>query len=88
LFIVPLFIVRQLQIKHARPTPRAEVAIPVFEIGEAAFQTLLERLGLKYRDLSFAPPVLPLNARVQQTLVRSPVTATLTANVLGLLLVH
>ena len=75
----------QLQASHARPTSGAADTIPVFEISEVAFQTLLERLGLQYRDLSFAPPALVLNAQVQQTLVRLPLTTTLTANVLGLL---
>jgi hypothetical protein len=61
------------------------VTIPVFEITEAAFGTLLAQLGMEIRDLSFAPPALPLGVQMQQALVRSPVTTTLTANVLGLL---
>jgi len=75
----------QLQASHVRPISGTAATIPVFEISEAAFQALLERLGLQYRDLSFAPPALVLNAQVQQTLVRLPLTTTLTANVLGLL---
>jgi len=75
----------QLQASHVRLISGTEATIPVFEISDAAFQTLLERLGLQYRDLSFAPPALVLNAQVQQTLVRLPLTTTLTANVLGLL---
>ena len=75
----------QLQASHVRPISVTGVTIPVFEISEAAFQALLERLGLQYRDLSFAPPALVLHAQVQQTLVRLPLTTTLTANVLGLL---
>jgi len=74
-----------LQMDHARPVPGSQVTIPVFEITGAAFETLLERAGIKYRDLTTAPPALPLGVQVRQTLVRSPVTTTLTANVLALL---
>ena len=74
-----------LQAARVRPIAGSEVAIPVFKITAAAFDTLLEQLGLRYRDLSFAPPALPLGMQVEQTLVRSPITTTLTANVLGLL---
>ena len=76
---------RHFQRGHVQPISRSEIVIPVFEITGAAFETLLEQLGIKYRDLSFAPPALPLDVQMQQTLVRSPVTTTLTANVLGLL---
>jgi Zn-dependent M28 family amino/carboxypeptidase len=61
-----------------------ELAIPVFKITEDAFETLLEQLGTRSQDLLYAPPALPLNAHMQQTLVRSPLTTTLTANVVGL----
>ncbi|MDY6875925.1 MAG: M20/M25/M40 family metallo-hydrolase [Chloroflexota bacterium] len=63
----------------------SEVVIPVFEITGPAFEILLEQLGIRHRDLSFAPPAFPLGIQVQQSLVRSPITTTLTANVLGLL---
>ncbi|MCK4314272.1 MAG: M28 family peptidase [Anaerolineae bacterium] len=76
---------RNFQVGHARPITGSEITIPVFEITGTAFEMLLERLGMEYRDLSFAPPALPLDVQMQQTLVRSPVTATPTANVLGLL---
>ena len=74
-----------LRASHVRPTLGSEVAIPVFEITGAAFETLLERLGMEYQDLATAPPALPLGVGVRQALVRAPVTTTLTANVLGLL---
>jgi len=73
-----------LQTAYVRPDAGAGIAIPVFEITTAAFETLLERLGMEPRDLASAPPALPLGAQIRQTLVR-PVTTTLTANVLGLL---
>ncbi len=65
--------------------PGSKAPIPVFEITGAAFETLLERVGTEYRDLITAPPVLPLGVRMRQALTRSPVTTTLTANVLALL---
>jgi Zn-dependent M28 family amino/carboxypeptidase len=76
---------RNFQVGHVRPITGSEVAIPAFEITGAAFDTLLKRLGMEYRDLSFAPAALPLGVQMRQTLVRSPVTTTLTTNVLGLL---
>jgi len=81
-----------LQTAHVRPSGGygsspygSEVVIPVYEITGAAFETLLEQLEMEYRDLAVSPPALPLGVRVRQTLVRSPVTTTLTTNVLGLL---
>jgi Zn-dependent M28 family amino/carboxypeptidase len=75
----------QFQTGHTQPITASDVSIPVFELTEDAFQVLLDHLGLTQRDLSFAPPVLPLDAQMKQTLVHSPLTETLTANVLGLL---
>jgi hypothetical protein len=66
-------------------TAGSAITIPVFELTDAAFKTLLEQVGVRQRDLSFAPPALPLGVQVQQTLVRAPLTITLTANALGLL---
>jgi Zn-dependent M28 family amino/carboxypeptidase len=70
---------------YVRPDPNSEGSIPVFDITRAAFETLLEQLGMEYRDLTFAPSALPLNVQMEQTLLRLPVTTTLTANVLGLM---
>lgn len=79
-----------LQVESARPDSgnvgtTAEITIPVFEITEAAFDTLLERLEMQSRDLVSAPPALPTGAQVQQSLTRLPATTTLTSNVLGML---
>ena len=74
-----------LLVTHVRPAAGSEAVIPVFEITEAAFETLLERMGIEYRDLVSSPPALPLGVQARQALVRSPITTTLTANVLGLL---
>jgi len=63
----------------------SEVGIPVFEITETTLETLLKRIGVEHRSLEVTPPALPLGVRVRQALVHSPVTTTLTANVLGLL---
>jgi len=60
------------------------LTIPVFEIGEAARTQLLEQLGLTARDLSFAPPTLPLGHFAALRLIRSPITRTTTANLLAL----
>jgi Zn-dependent M28 family amino/carboxypeptidase len=74
-----------LQTDYVRPTAESrDLTIPVFEITGTAFETLLQRLGVEYRDLASAPPALPLDVQVHQSLARSPITATLTANVLGL----
>jgi len=74
-----------LQAESPTPASESAVGIPVFEITEAAFETLLGRVGVEYPDLASSPPALPLGVQVRQSLVRSPVTTTLTANVLGLL---
>ena len=74
-----------LQTDSVRSAPGSEATIPVFEITGAAFEALQERAGVAYRDLASAPPALPLSVYVRQSLVRSPVTTTLTTNVLGLL---
>ena len=73
------------QTSYVRPAFGAEAGIPVFELTEAAFETLLKRIGMESRHPAGAPPALPLGVRVRQALVRSPVTTTLTANVVGLL---
>ncbi len=65
----------------------SQITIPVFEITESSLEILLERLGMERRDLmasSYALP-FPRGVQVRQTLVRTPITTTLTANVLGLL---
>lgn len=74
----------QLQAAYGRPIAGA-VPIPVFEITEEAFEALRERLGLEVSDLSASSPALPLGVRARQELVRTPLTATLAANVVGLL---
>jgi len=68
------------------PVQRAqpETGIPVFEITATAFDTLLEVLGMEERDLTTSPPALPLGVQARQAVPRSPLTTTLTANVLGL----
>ncbi len=76
---------KDFQTGHVRSISGSQVTIPVFEITGAAFETLLNQLGMEYRDLSFAPPALPLGVQMQQTIVRLPVATTLTANALGLL---
>jgi len=76
---------KDFESSYVRPDLRSEINIPVFEITRAAFEALLEQLRIEYRDLSFAPPALPLNVQVEQTLLRLPITTTLTANVLGLM---
>jgi hypothetical protein len=58
--------------------------IPVIEISEAALEGLLERVGVTPQVLTSAPPALPLDARVRLAVPRTPLTTTLTANVLGL----
>ncbi|HIE39365.1 MAG TPA: M20/M25/M40 family metallo-hydrolase, partial [Anaerolineae bacterium] len=73
-----------LQAERLRSALRPTVGIPVFEITEEAFGTLLGRLGVGERDLVTSPPALPLGVRVRQSLARSPLTTTLTANVLGM----
>ncbi len=60
--------------------------IPVFEVTEFAFNTLLEVMGTDERELmGFQSPALPLDFRVRQTIARLPFTMTQTSNVLGLL---
>ncbi len=76
---------QDFQERQLYPTAGTEITIPVFLITQAAFDGLLDELGLTFRDLSFAPPALPLGVQVAQTLVRAPLTTTLTANVLGFL---
>jgi hypothetical protein len=76
---------RDFESSYVRLDLSSEISIPVFEITQAAFEILLEQLGMEYRDLTFAPPALPLNVQVEQTLPRLPVTTTFTANVLGLI---
>lgn len=63
--------------------PTLEVGIPVVEITSEAFETLLDRLGLQLRDLTLAPPALPLAAQVHQMVLHSPVTTAVVSNVLG-----
>ena len=74
-----------LQVSPIRPVLEPEAGIPVFEITETALETLLKRTGVEHRSLEVAPPALPLGVHVRQALARSPITTTLTANVLGLL---
>ncbi len=81
-----------LQGHHVRHTEESRksddetgIHIPVFEITQPALEILLDRLGMTPPDLATTPSVLPLGAEVQQTLVRLPVTTTLTANVVALL---
>ncbi|MBU0704858.1 MAG: M28 family peptidase, partial [Chloroflexi bacterium] len=74
-----------LQASYVRPASAPELSIPVFEITGAAFETLLGELGLERGELVSSPPALPLGVLARQTLARSPVTTTLTTNVLGLL---
>ena len=74
-----------LQASYVRPVSAPELSIPVFEITGAAFETLLGELGLERGELVSSPPALPLGVLARQTLARSPVTTTLTANVLGIL---
>lgn len=59
--------------------------IPVFEITEAAFEVLLEHVGRGVGDLAGSPPALPLGVHARQAVLCSPVTTTLTANVVGML---
>ena len=74
-----------LQASYFQPASAPELSIPVFEITGVAFETLLGELGLERGELVSSPPALPLGVLARQTLARSPVTTTLTANVLGLL---
>lgn len=74
-----------LQSSYAQAVSGPEISIPVFEITGAAFETLLEQLGLERGELALSPPSLPLGARARLSLSRPPVTTTLTANLLGLL---
>lgn len=74
-----------LQATHVRFDPTSEVDIPVFELTEPAFERLLEQVGLTPRDLVATPPALPLGLEARLELVRTPVTTTHTANVLGYL---
>jgi aminopeptidase YwaD len=74
-----------LQTTFVPPDLGVEIGIPVYEITGAAFDALVERLGMDSREFVTSPPALPLGVQVRQALVRSPVTTTLTANVLGLL---
>lgn len=64
---------------------REDISIPIFEMTEPAFETLLDQLDLELSDLTFASTTLPLGVQVRQSLVRLPLTTTLTANVIGLL---
>ncbi|MCP4593763.1 MAG: M20/M25/M40 family metallo-hydrolase, partial [bacterium] len=73
------------RLSYSQSTSGGAGSIPVVEITEAAFEALLGRLGTSRQELASAPPVLPLGGRVRQSIARSPVTTTLTANVLGLL---
>lgn len=63
---------------------RADAPIPVFHLAEPAFERLLGAAGWSVADVWGSPPALPLGVWARQTLLRSPVTTTLTANVLGL----
>jgi Zn-dependent M28 family amino/carboxypeptidase len=68
------------------PTPETAVTLPVFEITETAFETLVRQLGMEQEDLTqSSSPALPLNLRMRQTVAYTPVTTTQTSNVLGLL---
>ena len=74
-----------LQTTYFQPDPEPEITIPVVQITEAAFETLIKQLeGIESQDLASTPPAFPLGARMRQILPR-PVTTTLAANVLGLL---
>ncbi|MCP4538435.1 MAG: M28 family peptidase [Chloroflexi bacterium] len=74
-----------LQTAYIQSDPGPEIVIPVMQITESAFETLLEQLeGIDLEDLASAPPALPLGVQMRQNLPR-PITTTLTANVLGLL---
>ncbi|HHS96669.1 MAG TPA: M20/M25/M40 family metallo-hydrolase, partial [Chloroflexi bacterium] len=61
-----------------------DAAIPVFRISEPAFERLIDAAGRSMNEVRASPPALPLGVRVRQTLLRSPLTTTLTANVVGL----
>jgi len=75
------------QVRRSSGGHGAGITIPVFEITESALKTLLERLGMERGDLMASPSALPFprGVQVRQILERTPVTTTLTANVLGLL---
>jgi len=76
----------QTELVRSTAEPEVEIAIPVFEVTEDAFNALLEKVGTNFQKLrEFQSPALPLNSRVRQTLARFPLTVTQTANVLGLL---
>ncbi len=75
----------ELRATIGRFTPETAITIPVFELGGPAFESLLEQLDTTYRDLINGPPVLPLGLQARQSLLRLPLTTTLTANVIGLL---
>jgi hypothetical protein len=74
-----------MQMRHGWSTAAIDAPIPIMEITEAAFETLLEQLGIQRRDLSFAPPTLPLGSRMHQTIEWSPITTTYAADVVGFL---
>ncbi|HEY75488.1 MAG TPA: M20/M25/M40 family metallo-hydrolase [Thermoflexia bacterium] len=63
---------------------QAAVPVPVFRISETAFERLLDRAGWALAEVRASPPALPLGVRLRLTLLRSPLTTTLTANVVGL----
>ena len=72
-----------MQMSRGWTASAVEAPIPIVEITEAAFEAMLEGLGMERRDLSFAPPTLPLGIAVQESIARSPITTTLGANVVG-----
>ena len=74
-----------LQTHHTRDTASDEATIPVFEITDATFDSLLVQLGMEYAELfTYPSPALPLGVGVRQSLTRLPVTTAHTVNVLGL----
>jgi hypothetical protein len=75
----------ELQVAYSGPDAGSEAGIPVMEMTDVAFDLLLDRAGLRLRDLTAAPPTLPLDVYARLSIERSPVTTTLAANVLGLL---
>lgn len=72
-----------LALTPLRPGLEGDAPIPVFVLGKEGFERLLAHVGVEYSDLAASPPALPLGVRVRLSLPRTPLTTTLTANVLG-----
>ena len=58
--------------------------LPVVELSEEGFESLMDGLGVESEALSSAVPALPLGSRARVIVPRTPMTTVETCNVLGL----